>query len=527
MKTLKQTLIPIFLVICIAASGQGITNSGGYITATQGNYVSFNGSSNQYLKGTVADQTTFSNLVVDMTGSGTYRLYITDDAYITVDDSLKLLDTLQLNATSSGMASLCTKGTITGSRAVVEQYISQSQWHLVSAPVSGAKARVYSGIYLKRYLEPTDTWQWVTNLYANLNIGQGYAAYASSNSTVDFRGLLNTGDKTPPAISYTSGQGNGWNLIGNPYPSALEWNSSWTKSNVDATVYVYDGTQYLTWNYNLGGYGTMSNGMLPSTQGFWIKANASSPSITIPNSERAHDAQGFYKSGETLQNLLKIRVTGNSYSDITFVGFCPDATEGFDSQYDAYKLQGIPEAPKLFTTIPGEELSVNFYPICNNDRIVPLNIEVGAATTYVMTFEGLNNFNPFLTVFLEDKGISTGTRKLINIKATGQYTFSSKPGDSPERFLLHFRNGNGSEDPSETTSENSVTIYSYSKSVYLNLGSENGGTLKVYDTFGKEVYSSDNCNEGLNRYDLNLAKGCYIIKYVNNGRMETQKVFID
>lgn len=33
----------------------------------------------------------------------------------------------------------------------------------------------------------------------------------------------------------------GWNLLNNPYCSAIDWDSpSWTKTNVDNAIYVYD-----------------------------------------------------------------------------------------------------------------------------------------------------------------------------------------------------------------------------------------------------------------------------------------------
>ena len=48
----------------------------------------------------------------------------------------------------------------------------------------------------------------------------------------------------------------------------------------------------------------MPNGEIPPAQGFWVKANGTSPSITIPESERIHTGSGFYKAGlsETFQD---------------------------------------------------------------------------------------------------------------------------------------------------------------------------------------------------------------------------------
>ncbi|MBC8489829.1 MAG: hypothetical protein H8D45_27755, partial [Bacteroidetes bacterium] len=78
----------------ITGYSQGIINSGGYITGSSTNFIKFSGSGDMTLKSTTADRTTFGNMVVDFTGSSTYKLTIPDDSYITVDGNLTLSDTL-------------------------------------------------------------------------------------------------------------------------------------------------------------------------------------------------------------------------------------------------------------------------------------------------------------------------------------------------------------------------------------------------------------------------------------------------
>lgn len=35
----------------------------------------------------------------------------------------------------------------------------------------------------------------------------------------------------------------GWNLLGNPYPSIIDWNSSnWVKQNINDAIYIYKGS---------------------------------------------------------------------------------------------------------------------------------------------------------------------------------------------------------------------------------------------------------------------------------------------
>ncbi|MBN1340187.1 MAG: T9SS type A sorting domain-containing protein [Bacteroidales bacterium] len=538
-----KTKINILLVLLLTAGlachsyAQGLVNNGGYIKGSSSSYIKFSGNGNMSIKSTTADRTTLGNMTVDFTGGGTYKLTIPDDSYVTVDGNLSLSDSLLLKASSSGMASLITNGSVSGSYARVEQYLSQDQWHLVSAPVSSAKSNVYLNIYLKSFRESDSTWSWITNTNTPLNVTEGYAVWSSSaftgNTTVKFRGTLNTGDKSA-TVTYNNGagMGDGWNLLGNPYPSAIEWNSSWTKSNIDATVYVYDGIQYLTWNYNLGGYGTKTDGAIPSTQGFWIKTNAASPSITIPNAERIHSGQSFYKNSDPSAGILNVQVTGNGYSDNTLIGFYADATDQFDSEYDAYKIKGIFAAPQLYTVMHNDEMAVNILAGMASDiqqKTVPLSIEVGQPGTYTFDFSGLDGLEQGTSVYLEDRytsGFGTSGSKLIDIRNTSQYAFSARPQDDPARFYIHFnlRVEKPNEEPGDGLA-GETTIYSFEKNVYVMVKDVNA-EVSIFDMLGKKVLVEKIPANLLRTFHLGSPQGYYIVNVVTANGLQSEKVFI-
>jgi len=138
---------------------------------------------------------------------------------------------------------------------------------------------VYYAIYLKEWNEDDSTWFYIAPVNIPLQSGKGYAAWASNGltgtKTVEFKGTLHNSDVSP-VIGYTPGvyvSSPGFNLIGNPFPSDIEWKSTWAKSKVDPAIYIFDGVQYLTWNYNIDGFGTKGNGIIANTQGFLIHAN--------------------------------------------------------------------------------------------------------------------------------------------------------------------------------------------------------------------------------------------------------------
>jgi hypothetical protein len=96
---------------------------------------------------------------------------------------------------------------------------------------------------------------------------------------------------TPPSVygtAYvdTNYMDYGWNLIGNPTPSTIDWDaaSGWTKTNMDGTIYVWNPADtvggYKTWN---GTIGNLGSGKIAPFQAFWVKANNSSPSLQCTN----------------------------------------------------------------------------------------------------------------------------------------------------------------------------------------------------------------------------------------------------
>lgn len=530
----SRTIIVLYLILfltgmAITGFSQGITNSGGYITGSSTNYLKVSGSGDMTLSATTADQTTLGHLNVDFTGSGTYKLTIPQNSYVSIDGNLTLADSLLMQAnSSSNMASLITNGTVSGAYAIVEQHLSADQWHMVSSPVTSAVSSVYTGIYLYKWNEPDSTWAFITSTTEALTVTRGYHAYSasaiSSPTDVEFTGLLNTGNQTVSSLTYNSGsdKGDGWNEIGNPFPSAIEWNSSWTKSNIDNTIYMYDGTQYKTWNYTLPApSNSLPNGEIPPTQGFWVKANASSPSLTIPNSERIHSSNTFYKGGEDIQDIITLNIEGNGYSDQMSVGMYANATNNFDGNYDAYKLMGIDAAPQLYSWDTDNQYAINLLEESIDNRKVYVGLRTGAEGDYFIDFSGISNFDPSVEIYLED--MISGD--MINIREIDTYTFYAEEGIADERFILHFN--------PETTGINSgdqqsqISIYSFDKTVCINYQNSTPATYHIYDLLGKEILQGQIAPDQLNKFRINKDKGYYIVKVITNGELKTQKVFIN
>ncbi|MCD4732286.1 MAG: hypothetical protein K8R74_16900, partial [Bacteroidales bacterium] len=129
-----------------------------------------------------------------------------------------------LGSDAAGTATLLDNGYLTiNGIATVERYFSGNDldWHLVSAPISDATANVFFDMYLQSFAELTNSYTEITDETTPLNFMEGYGLYSNlaATNTVSFTGTLNF---APQNHGFTAG-GAGWNLMGNPYVSSIDW----------------------------------------------------------------------------------------------------------------------------------------------------------------------------------------------------------------------------------------------------------------------------------------------------------------
>ncbi|MBL7104405.1 MAG: T9SS type A sorting domain-containing protein [Bacteroidales bacterium] len=412
-----------------------------------------------------------------------------------------------------------------GVNATVEQYLTSERWHLVSPPISDATINVYFDIYLKEWNEPDSTWTYLVNPTTSpMNETQGYAAWSSDiytgTTTVSYSGALNTGDKIP-TISYTvsaTHAGKGWNLIGNPYPCALDWNTNWSITDLSGWAVVYDNGTYRGWHTDGTSYNGKPNGIIPSTQGFWIRALNTSASLTIPASERVHNSQVFYKEGqETIYPEVRIKAESNGYTDEAVVIFHPECTAGFDGYYDLSKFWNIKEAPQLYSITEEEYYAVNFLHENYHEVVIPIGFKAGQPGIFIITATSIANFSEDINIYLEDKK----NGDFVKLYKNTQYEFGYNPEENDHRFNLHFTEINyGIEDNIQSV----FNIYSYNDVVYIQNPENIRGDIFIYNLMGQEVANAP-INSALNKITLNKS-GNYVVKVLSEKSVVTRKVFI-
>lgn len=223
-----------------------------------------------------------------------------------------------------------------------------------------------------------------------------YTYWEPVETTVDVTGMWNRGDVVF-ALDYTvSDYGaahDGWNLISNPYPSAIDWNSSeWTRSNVGDAIYMFDPIAGAYHAY-VNGLGTGGmDGTIASSQAFWVQAVGPSPVLEAKEQVKV-DVQGIFlkDADETPIESVPLQLVAENYIDEAILGFHPGATDEVDATFDARKFFASNQDHPDLSILSGEEsvenlaISISDYP--QVDRIVQLEVNPKSHTSLEIRFD--------------------------------------------------------------------------------------------------------------------------------------------
>jgi len=255
-----------------------------------------------------------------------------------------------------------------------------------------------------------------------------YYPGAADYKILEFSGTLNNGNYSINLVNANDG----WCLVGNPYPSAIDWdNPGWTKTNIGSTIYVWNSAtgNFLSWNGCVGG---LTDGIIPPMQAFFVKATGDNPVIGVTNSVRISYPQGFYKN--TSQDLLSLSVTGsNGYFDKTFVNFNSNSTVGYDKNFDSKKMEGDKTAPQLFSIIRENNLTVNVLPEISENTEINIGFSCGLSGDYSILAEGIDSFETSVKILLKD----IKENKTIDLRKKDAYSFSYSITDETHKFKLY------------------------------------------------------------------------------------------
>lgn len=381
--------------------------------------------------------TNFNNLIIE-SGSG-----LTINTNNTVN-AVNLTINTPLDDGASG--SLITYGVLNVSgQTKINRYITADTWWYIASPVSNATSKVFDatnknnayGLFYNN--EANNIWTAIdtTNALQPMK-GYGYkikTERGGASKTIVFNGIPNNGYQSIMGLT-SGGVGGGYNLVGNPFPSSVDWCSTvgWTKTNIkDEIRYRSKGT-YATFNANskLGINGGQS--IIPPMQAFWVEVIGAIGTLAVTNDARMHSTHNMYREAKDQGQILRIKCITNGLSDETIIGFIAGSATYYDD-YDTQKYYEPTTAyPILYTQTKGHQLAVNVLPELIANSCFDLGFATNVTSTFSFNFNIGNNFDDQTIIILED----AETHIFQNLKINSTYTFSSGICNSTNRFKIYF-----------------------------------------------------------------------------------------
>ena len=487
-------------------------------------------------------------------------MIIEQGARVTLDD-LTNNGIIKLNHNATGFASLIinsyTRGT--GATEEIQLYLAGGgtaqledyKWHYISTPVSTLATNVFTGVTfdLAQYIESrvsTSLLQgWVAYdgyeyssgtttgiTFSSLTPGKGYDFWDNANNTFTFGGLFNTSDVTM-GLSFTSiPSKHGFNLLGNPFSSGLDWDqivhSTYFQFPANTSTAAFFTRNNLQCTYN-NGVGTPLGvtGIIPPMQGFFVKTYSAGNTITLPKAARTNSNIHSRYKGESVIPLVRLELSNDTASfDETVVRFDEAAKSDLDYDFDAIKMFITSTKNQIYTSVSGTDYTINGLPFPTAELVVPVVTNFVAEGNYKISatqLQGLEDFNVSL--------IDNTTGFIADLKTTPDLLLSSNTGRFTNRFTLIFSIGTGIENP--VSSVDKFNIYTYNKLInIIPLKDEWSGktvNINVLDITGRIAGSMDNVEFRTNipvQIQAPVVKGMYIVEIRSGLNRYAGKVII-
>jgi hypothetical protein len=429
---------------------------------------------------------------------------------------------LILESSAAGDASLIDLGVVeynNGGQANVQRYRTNVSWHLVSSPITNALSGMFEGDYLQIHSELTNLYTDVASTTYQLVPMKGYSLWSveASPTTEVFAGTTNTGNQV---FSFAK-SGAGYNLMGNPYPSAIDWDAVTIPVNLNGSFYLWDPTTGAYKYYLEGaGGGNTTTKYIPSGQGFFTQATGSG-TLTLGNSVRTQGTQAFYKETEA-QIMLVLKVTGNDITTQTAIRFIGEATPLVDRLFDVPAIiSGYPDVPNLYSFAEGREMAINTLPAIQDYEIVPVTFQAGKAGNYTILAAELGSFPAEVPVYLED----VERNYFQDLRANPEYSFDYQAPEA-KAFKVHFKDVTGIETP-EAGAKLAVNCFLTNDVLHVNFlnnqANNQNATLKVYSITGQQMLSRQ-LSQTNNEIPFHASQTIYIVNITTNEANFSTKV---
>ncbi|HKK41078.1 MAG TPA: LamG-like jellyroll fold domain-containing protein, partial [Bacteroidales bacterium] len=532
-----------------------ITNNGTF-TCADGSVV-MNGTSPQVINtgcfsaNTIKDLTVNNTAGVSLTGQLNVTGIVTlQNGDLSSGGNLTLISTASQTALISGSGT----GNVTGS-VTMQRYLPVGfGYKYFSSPFQSATVNEFSddmslGYFtFYKYDESRTGTGWVsyyttTNPLVPL---QGYAANFGSLSaanTVDISGTVNNGSLSITLYNHNNTYTQGFNLIGNPYPSPIDWDASagWTKTNIDNALYYFKasttdqyGGTYRSYINGISSDGTASN-IIPSMQGFFIHVSDGSFPVTatlaMNNSVRIDNLTHPFSKSLQVNKPPVLRLTAGFSdnvlsSDPLVVYFDDMATMTFNKQLDALKLLNTDYSVANLYAInqDGIKLSVDALPsIADDSTAIPLGLKLNREGDVIFRISDIDPSLADRRVILSD--LVAG--KDQNLQPDGEYMVNLSAGEYNNRFVLNLTSiSTGINNKTENNNMFSVYCSKGILKVTIDNIYDGEGIISLVNLTGQVIFTRKVYDKGYYELSPGVKDGIYIVTYISAPERVSKKIYI-
>lgn len=473
-------------------------------------------------------------------------LTLESGAALTVTTNVTNSGTVTVNSGASIIAKNSTAFDLTYNRL-----LGTPNWYLVSSTVTNETLQdiitnhtfatgTGSNVGIGDYVNSTPGWTYATSATTGtLASGEGRSVKLFISGNISFTGAMPLSDVSI-TISDGGGSGNGFNLIGNPFPSYMAGNhtSPLASNNIlsansgileEQTIWFWDQVDKEYDQINQASALVDGIRYIPPGQGFFVRSNSSGGSFSFPESMQSHQSTDvFSRSGNNNNDSAHIKLklsdqTSNRNTDIIYL---PGATLGWDNGFDASLFGGASTSLSIYTQLvndnQGQNLGIQSLPNASFDKVIAVGVRASAGTEITISAEivQLPNGNE---VYLEDR--LNGSFTLLN--ATSNYTTTLTTAISGTgRFYIHTSAEALSIDDIVLSN---VDVYTNDNNELRIIGIQNANTnLDFYDIIGKKVFNTSFIGNGNNTITLpDLKTGIYIIQLQTPQGKLSKKIVIE
>jgi hypothetical protein len=371
-----------------------------------------------------------------------------------------------------------------------------------------------------------------------MEVGRGYLFYMYDNVDVlwDVKGTITSGSfsfpnvfsltKTTTFTAANSFSNDGWNLVGNPYPSAISWKSDqWVRTNIGGVISVPDlnvsntyPNYYHYYNY-IDQTGDLVDGIIAMGQAFWVHADAASPVLTVMEGAKTSAANGKFYRAQTAKNksevlTLSISKAGSTGGDKAFFKINAEALDGHD-KFDGVKFKN-PSLNIFLIDRNSDHLVMHTLPQLGAEEKIPFGIQAGEEGEYLLSLNEQENSSVAGLYFVDlYEGVT------MPVKEVSNYSFyvSERDRSINDRFYLSRKKEN-------VTGESRITVYPNPFEGNLNVYVSGSGDIEgeIWDAKGKSIISfQGNGHQLINLSDV--PSGMYVVRIRTEDGVVSKKIF--